>query len=137
MINLTKVSSFEVKENSSKEAIIVLYDEFGREVSGDICYWEGDFDCSWLNLDSLEGSPKKVTGSFICRENNLISLKGAPRHVGKDFDCRNNHLLNSFEGLPEEIGGKLVYDINKDQLKDSISEALSNHNKKNSYGKYI
>ena len=87
--------------------------------------WEGDFDCSYMALASLEGAPKEVAGyfncshnklislegsprvvreSFYCNDNNLTSLKGAPIKVGDNFDCSHN-TLTSLEGAPREIEG--------------------------------
>ena len=75
---------------------------------------KGDFDCSYNNLKSLEGSPKTVGGNFNCWGNNLESLDGCPKTVWGYFDCSNNN-LESLKYLPE-IKGELHCD---DNLKDS------------------
>lgn len=67
---------------------------------GDI---EADFDCSYLNLISLEGAPKMVRGNFDCSNNQLTTLKGAPDRVYGDFNCSGNQ-LTSLEGAPEMVG---------------------------------
>ena len=64
----------------------------------------GDFNCSYNNLTSLEGCPKEVGGNFYCHYNNLTSLEGGPEKVGGDFHCAFNN-LSSLEGAPKEIGG--------------------------------
>jgi hypothetical protein len=64
----------------------------------------GDFDCSWNNLTSLEGAPREVEGSFVCYRNNLTSLVGAPEEVSGKFWCNNNS-LTSLEGAPLDVKG--------------------------------
>ena len=64
----------------------------------------GNFDCSELDLVSLEGAPQKVGGGFICSYNQLTSLKGAPQTVDEDFKCSYNH-LTSLKGAPQTVGG--------------------------------
>ena len=63
----------------------------------------GNFDCSELDLVSLEGAPQKVGGGFICSYNQLTSLKGAPQTVDGDFKCSYNH-LTSLKGAPKKVG---------------------------------
>ena len=65
---------------------------------------EGDFDCSYNSLTSLEGAPEKVDGYFDCVSNQLTSLEGAPEKVGGNFYCSYNS-LTSLEGAPEKVGG--------------------------------
>ena len=48
-------------------------------------YVKGDFNCAGINLESLDGSPKKVDGNFYCNGNELKTLEGAPEIVGKIF----------------------------------------------------
>ena len=64
----------------------------------------GDFDCSYNNLTSLEGGPKKVGGDFHCAFNNLSSLEGAPKEIGANFNCSYNN-LSSLEFGPKEVNG--------------------------------
>jgi hypothetical protein len=69
--------------------------------------WEGDFDCSYNELTSLEGAPSSVGGDFWCSNNQLTSLEGAPSTVGVgggDFYCSDNR-LTSLEGAPSSVGG--------------------------------
>ena len=65
---------------------------------------KGDFDCSYINLTSLEGTPQEVGGDFDCGENQLTSLEGAPQEVGGSFGCSNNQLI-SLKGAPQEVSG--------------------------------
>jgi len=67
----------------------------------------GDFNCSYNNLISLEGCPKKVGRDFWCSNNYLTSLEGCPEKVGRDFWCSNTK-LTSLEGSPKEIRGSFV-----------------------------
>lgn len=63
----------------------------------------GDFNCSGIKLESLEGCPEKVGGAFYCENNNLKSLKGGPKEVDRSFFCQKNK-LETLEGSPEKIG---------------------------------
>jgi hypothetical protein len=63
----------------------------------------GQYDCSGMELTSLDGSPRVVTGTFDCQENNLTSLKGAPDIAKGSFRCRANK-LTSLIGAPKEVG---------------------------------
>ena len=60
---------------------------------------EGDFDIGDNELTSLEGSPKKVTGSFMCHKNEIFSLKGGPKEVGGSFIILHNN-ISSLEYAP-------------------------------------
>jgi hypothetical protein len=71
----------------------------------------GDFDCSGINLTSLEGCPEKV-GNFSCSDNYLTSLEGCPEEVNGYFDCFNNK-LTTLEGMPKEIKGNVECYQNK------------------------
>jgi len=73
---------------------------------------KGYFWCSFNNLTSLEGCPKKVGRSFWGEYNKLRSLKGAPEKVGGDFWCNSNK-LTSLEGAPKEVGGSFYCGYNK------------------------
>tara|TARA_B100001059_G_C17671707_1_gene494883 strand:+ start:67 stop:465 length:399 start_codon:yes stop_codon:yes gene_type:complete len=64
----------------------------------------GHFDCSFNNLNSLEGCPISVGGDFYCYKNNLNSLEGSPRFVVGNFFCYKNN-LNSLEGSPISVYG--------------------------------
>jgi hypothetical protein len=70
------------------------------------------FDCSWNNLTSLEGGPKKVGGYFDCSSNKLTSLKGCPKEINGDFSCSYNR-LTSIEGCPEKINGDFSCSYNR------------------------
>lgn len=54
-------------------------------------------------LESLEGSPKKITGSFFCDNNYLRTLEYGPRIVGGEFNC-NGNILRTLEGAPVVVG---------------------------------
>jgi hypothetical protein len=66
--------------------------------------WEGYFDCSNNQLQSLQGAPQKVGGYFNCYNNQLQSLQGAPQTVGGYFSCHDNQ-LQSLQGAPQTVGG--------------------------------
>ena len=49
---------------------------------------KGDFDCSNMQLTSLEGAPNQVVGYFNCSNNQLSTLEYSPMKVGGNFNCR-------------------------------------------------
>lgn len=59
-----------------------------------------DIDVSYCtSLTSLEGLPKKISGSFDCQGcSSLKDLKGAPK-VGASFSCEDCYNLESLEDL--------------------------------------
>jgi hypothetical protein len=65
----------------------------------------GTFDCSYNDLNTLEGAPTSVGGSFDCSNNKLTSLEGAPTRV-KNFYCSYNK-LESLDGLIRDDGVRL------------------------------
>ena len=65
-------------------------------------HYVGNIDIEDLEITSLEGSPKTITGSFKCRGNELTSLEGAPEEVTGSFDCSYNE-LKSLSGIPMRI----------------------------------
>ena len=98
---------------------LLKIDESGNKVGFTIDFGEvtGDFDCSDLELISLEGAPQTVGGDFYCYNNQLTSLEGAPQEVGTTFDCFNNY-LTSLEGAPQTIGGN--FDCRKNPNLNSL-----------------
>jgi hypothetical protein len=52
---------------------------------------DGDFSLASMRIVSLEGSPQVVEGNFDCSFNQLTSLQHCPQSV-MDFDCSNNPL---------------------------------------------
>ena len=79
---------------------LCIIDRKGNHIENAII--EGNFDCSSMNLTSLEGAPREVSGYFNCSSNNLTSLVGAPIEVGRSFDCSYNS-LTSLEGTPVKV----------------------------------
>ena len=75
----------------------------------------GDFDCAYNQLTSLEGCPKKIGGDFNCYENQLTSLKGCPKEVGGGFICSYNQ-LTSIEGCPEKVSRDFYCYYNSEKL---------------------
>lgn len=64
-----------------------------------------NFDCSYSDIESLDGAPEKVAGSFYCDScRKLRTLDGAPEKVECNFHCNNCDSLKSLEGAPEEVG---------------------------------
>lgn len=47
---------------------------------------------------------RNVNGNFNCHYNLLQSLEGSPRSIRGNFDCSNNQLV-SFRGFPEYVRG--------------------------------
>ncbi len=71
----------------------------------------GNFNCSYNELTSLEGSPVSVGGWFNCPNNKLNSFKGCPTSVGGDFLCFKNN-IRDFYGFPDFWEGRLYLDYN-------------------------
>jgi uncharacterized protein YjbI with pentapeptide repeats len=70
----------------------------------------GNFDCSSLDLTSLQGVPSSVGGSFFCANNKLASLQGAPSSVYDSFLCYGNHkLFTEQDVLSICRAGKFIY----------------------------
>ena len=65
-------------------------------------------DCSFLHLNSLDGSPERIANDFDCSNNDLKSLKGGPKSVGGDFVCYANPLV-SLDFAPPFIGGSFNF----------------------------
>ena len=64
----------------------------------------GFFDCSFNQIETLEGCPNKVLGDFYCNNNQLKTLKGGPNKVIGDFACSKN-LLKTLKYSPKEVSG--------------------------------
>ena len=62
----------------------------------------GNFDCSFNMLTSLDGFPKTINGNFDCSNNKITSLYGFPNIIGKYIDCSNNK-ITSLKYLNNEI----------------------------------
>jgi hypothetical protein len=71
----------------------------------------GDFECSYNRLISLQGAPFTVGGSFYCSSNQLTNLEGAPLRVGGDFGCSSNK-LTSLQYAPSYVGGEFYCSFN-------------------------
>ncbi len=65
---------------------------------------DGNFICSGLGLETLEGCPYYVGGDFICSKNNISTLEFGPQYVGGDCDYSNNK-INSFKYAPTILFG--------------------------------
>lgn len=116
---------------------IEFINKTAKSVVNDIFEWnkfEGEFNCSNCNIESLEGFPRmiynneyngcginidkcknlktlegapcSIFGSFYCRGcNSLTSLEGAPEKIAGDFNCRYCDSLKSLKGAPEYVSG--------------------------------
>lgn len=67
---------------------------------------DGTIWLSGLNLETLENSPKEVTGDFVIYENKLKNFVGGPEIVGGDFSANVNYNLESLDGSPQIVGKK-------------------------------
>jgi hypothetical protein len=79
----------------------------GDKLTNGLFVWVSvrSFWCSGTNIETLEGSPKIVTGVFNCNGcEKLKSLKGCPKKVGS-FSCAWCYNLPSLEGGPQEVVG--------------------------------
>lgn len=87
-------------------------------------YVKGNFDCSGIELESLEGAPQKVGGSFLCSNNALISLNDAPQEVGNSFICDDN-ILTSLKGAPQKVNGSFSCSNNKIESLEGVPQEIS------------
>lgn len=55
----------------------------------------GMFVISDNAIETLAGSPKRVSGRCDVSNNNLTTLIGMPGYIGGDFNCYNNFLKRS------------------------------------------
>ena len=69
------------------------------------------FDCNNNYLTSLEGAPEKVKGGFYCSSNQLTTLEGSPKEVGS-FNCERNK-LTTLKGAPKKVGGDFYCNLNQ------------------------
>ena len=99
---------FAVGDNANRHLCII--DRKGNHIENAII--EGNFDCSSMNLTSLEGSPRKISGYFNCSYNKLTSLEGSAKKVDRSFWCLRNN-LTSLEGAPRKISGNFDCSYNK------------------------
>jgi hypothetical protein len=72
---------------------------------------DGDVECHNTGLQSLKGSPTKISGFFYCEDNQLRNLEGGPEEVGSYFWCESNP-LESLKGFPSYVGGTFYCDYN-------------------------
>jgi hypothetical protein len=88
---------------------------------------QGDFICSFCDLKTLKGSPKKVLGDFICSNNLLTSLKYAPQKIGQKFDCSKNQIANlSF--FPKDVGGPIFIFSNSIKKLKNLPQKVKDFN---------
>lgn len=57
-----------------------------------------------LGLETLENSPREVTGDFVIYKNKLKNFIGGPEKVGGNFAANMNYNLESLDGSPKEVG---------------------------------
>lgn len=76
---------------------------------------DGDFIIDNTNIESLDGSPKRVNGNFDFSISLVRSLEGSPRYVGGDFMGSINS-IESLNGCPEIIKGSLF--LSRNELKN-------------------
>ena len=105
-VSLEEISSKTISsEEKNKLRQINFRKDIESRIVGDII--KGDVNIGNKNLkkitDILDFSKIEVTGNFVCSYNQLTTLEGAPRKVGMGFYCNNNQ-LTSLEGAPQEIG---------------------------------
>ena len=65
---------------------------------------DGNFDCSYNNITSLDGSPQEIGNNFYCYDNQLTTLEGGPSIVKWDYNCSRNN-LTSLNGAPKLVNG--------------------------------
>jgi hypothetical protein len=67
---------------------------------------DGNFNCSYNELKTLEYGPTHVGKGYFCDMNALTSLRGCPQHIHGDFSCNCNELRTLVHnGMPKIIEG--------------------------------
>lgn len=88
-------------------------------------YVEGEFDCGWNDIETLEGSPRYVgyfTGDNCTK---LKSFKGCPEEIRGDFWMRNSTIhMESTEFFPKKIGGNINLEIRKHDVLGIINPEM-------------
>lgn len=109
------------KININDDFTVDIYGNVGMQFGYDIkdlpCKFNrinGNFfiELSFAIGDFIDKFPERVDGILSITNCGLDSLKDLPtKYVGKDFVCNSNN-LQTFEGLPEYIGGDIDADSN-------------------------
>lgn len=71
---------------------------------------DGNFEIGSFNLETLEGGPDIVDGSYSFVGSKLESLKGAPKIVGSNFIIDTGSQSLSLDDLPLSVEGWIVLD---------------------------
>ena len=70
---------------------------------------EYSLDLDGLGLHRLPNlSGVTINGDFLCRDNQLKNFVGAPDYVSGTCYFSHNYLLDSLDGFPHHIGGRIV-----------------------------
>ncbi len=86
---------------------------------------QGNFQCDWVNLNTLENCPTQVKGSYSIRHNKLTSFKGIPKEINGNLCIEGNKIL-SFDYAPRKIHGNLNVSRNKISSLENIPEYIGN-----------
>ena len=122
------IKEFFSRNNRKLSMILEIHEDGTVDVNGDIAIWSddlidkkfpikfgyvsGNFNCSNINVKTLEGCPIEVGRDFNCHSNELTSLEGCTQKVGGGFYCGHNQLI-SLEGCPQEVRGYFSCTYNK------------------------
>lgn len=91
----------------------------------------GSYLCSGNpSLESLENSPKYVSGTFSCSSCNIESLEHGPFEVGVDYYCQNNNLKN-LKHSPTKVKGSFNCSYNEISSIEGIPSKCVSYNMKN------
>lgn len=90
----------------------------------------GDFDVSYNELETIEGSPIWLNGNLNCTYNNLTNLKGMPYYLGKILLVQHNPLTDI---LPKPNGlyrlNINIDDIPRHALDTVVSQLIEYRNR--------
>ncbi len=92
-----------------KDNVLQSLDGSPREVTG-------VFDVSGNAITSIKGAPEKVKRGFIISNNDISSLEGGPTSVGHEYMCSRNPRLKSLKGLPDKFNVLYAEDCNLSDL---------------------
>jgi len=114
--NVTKDKDFKINQDGSVDIFWNINIKKSLVKDGKFIFKfnfvDGIFNCTSVDLTTLEGCPQKLTSSFYCSDNKLTSLKYAPEYIQGNFHCSKNY-LETLEYCPKVVEYNFVCTNNK------------------------
>lgn len=93
MNNFTINDDYSIDSNNDIHITNYIKSLRGEALPYKFRFVDGNFKCNGLDLTSLKNTPEIVVENFDCSYNNLTSLEGGPRRA-HNYICSNNNLKN-------------------------------------------